>query len=113
MSENSKEFLLSLHSLVPENLIPIRNEGFRHDKIPCCDLLTDESDTEHVLKLNNSGAIIWGLCTESRSVGDIINMLADAFEVERADMARDVSRVVEYLLEERALINSNNVALAE
>ena len=113
MSENSKEFLLSLHSLMPEDLIPVRSEAFRHDKIPCCDLLTEKDNSENVLKLNNSGAIIWGLCSEQRSVGEIIDMLVDVYEVDRIEMAKDVSRVVEYLLEERALINSNNVELPE
>lgn len=106
MTQQDKEFLQSLHPLLPEALC-VRQSG-RHtlDKIPCCFLLRDNENDRQVLKLNDSGVLIWQLCHEEREVGEIVDLLSEAFEQEREDMARDVSRVVDYLLEEHALVEA-------
>ena len=113
MVENSKEFLRSLHTILPDELIPVKNDIFRLDKIPCCYLLVDTTDNSHIVKLNDTGSIIWGLCSDGRSVGDIVSLLSEAYEIPRADMLSDVSRIVEYLLDEGALTNSNNIEISE
>jgi hypothetical protein len=103
VSGNSKEFLHSLHPLLPDEMRVRQTTNFRVHKIPCCTLLKDVNDEQHVLKLNDSGILIWQLCQGERSIGDIVDLLADAFEQEREEMARDVSRVVSYLIEENAV----------
>lgn len=104
MNENTREFLHSLHPILPEDMRVVQSDRFTMEKIPCCTLLRSLDDERHVLKLNDSGLIIWQLCHEEREVGEIVDLLAEAFEQTHEDMARDVSRVVDYLLEESALL---------
>ncbi len=106
MTENSKEFLHSLHPILPDAMRVRQSERFSIHKIPCCTLLKNVENDRHVLKLNESGFLIWQLCQEERSIGEIVDLLADAFEQERDSMARDVSRVVEHLVEETALVEA-------
>jgi len=104
MNQDTKEFLHSLHPILPDSTRVRRSERFEIQKIPCCTLLRNVEDRSQVLKLNDSGFIIWQLCEEDRELGEIVDLLADAYEHDREDMARDVSRVVSYLLEENALV---------
>ncbi len=104
MSENTKEFLQSLHPILPDTMRVRQSDRFTLQKIPCCTLLKNNDDERHVLKLNESGFLIWQLCHEERAIGEIVDLLADAFEQDREEMARDVSRVVDYLVEENALL---------
>ena len=106
MTENSKDFLHSLHPILPDDMRVHQSDRFTLQKIPCCTLLKNKDDDRHVLKLNESGFLIWQLCHEERALGEIVDLLADAFEQDRQEMARDVSRVVDYLVEETALIQS-------
>ncbi|GJL80974.1 MAG: hypothetical protein DHS20C01_06080 [marine bacterium B5-7] len=105
MVNTDKEFLHSLHPIMDDAIVLSQSQSFRLEKIPCCYLLHDKQDDGHVIKLNDSGILIWHLCSDKRTVGEIVDLLADGFEQPREDMARDVSRVVEYLIEERALLS--------
>jgi len=113
MSKESREFLHSLHPLMPDDMIPVQSDELNLKQVPCCSLLVDKEDPNRMIKLNKTGILIWGLCRDDRSVGEIIDLLSEAFELEREEMARDVSRVVDHLISEQALINSNNVDLPE
>ena len=113
MASDNKEFLHSLHPLLPEDLIAIQSDDYDYKQVPCCHLLIDKSDSKRMIKLNQTGVLIWGLCTEQRSLGEIVEILADAFEQDRAVVHEDVSRVMDHLLAENVVINSNNVELPE
>jgi hypothetical protein len=113
MSDDKQAFLHSLHPLLPEDLVAIQSDELELEQVPCCHLLVDKSDKKRMIKLNQTGILIWGLCQDNRTVGEIIDLLSEAFEADRTDMARDVSRVVDHLIAERALINSNGLALPE
>ncbi|KAA3623246.1 MAG: PqqD family protein [Proteobacteria bacterium] len=102
-----KEFLHSLHPILPDAMRVKQNAKFELDKIPCCYLLKNKDSEEQLLKLNDSGVLIWQLCHEERAVGEIVDLLAEAFEQARDEMARDVSRVVSHLLEEDALLDAS------
>lgn len=110
MVERDTAFLHSLHPILPDETTVRQNARFKVEKITCCYLLKDGEDEGHVLKLNDSGILIWQLCQETRSVGEMVELLSEAFEQPRDDMARDVSRVVEYLLEEGALLEKTESA---
>jgi hypothetical protein len=109
MTETNKEFLHSLHPILPDSMRVHQSDRFTLQKIPCCTLLKSVEDERHILKLNDSGLLIWQLCHEERSIGEIVELLAEAFEQPREDMARDVSRVVDYLLEENALVEGTQL----
>jgi predicted transcriptional regulator len=107
MSENdqsTKEFLHSLHPVMDAGRVFSQTTEMHLKKIPCCTLLVDNNDSNRMIKLNDTALIIWQLCTENRSVGDIVGLLSEAFEQDPDDMGRDVSRVLEHLLEDGAVI---------
>ncbi len=104
MNESTKEFLHSLHPLLPEDIVPVQSEEFEFEKIPCCFLLRDKNNPTRLIKLNQTGILIWELCTDNRTIGQMVDMLSEAFEQERIEMARDISRIVDYLIEEKALL---------
>jgi hypothetical protein len=108
VTESSKEFLQSLHPLLPNELVAVQNPDMEVHKTPCCYVLRDKQEKKYKVKLNDTGALIWALCEEARNLGEINQLLAEAFEVDLEDMSRDVSRVVDYLLEENALIESRS-----
>jgi hypothetical protein len=62
-------------------------------------------------RLNDVGTRVWELC-DGRSVGEIVNVIVDEFEVERSLAHTDVTRFLEELLkcgalEERAALEAH------
>ncbi len=107
MPENdasTKEFLQSLHPIMERDRVFRQTTEMHLKKIPCCTLLVDNNDSNRMIKLNDTALIIWQLCTEDRSVGDIVTLLSEAFDQDPEEMSRDVSRVLEHLLEDGAVV---------
>ena len=102
--QSKKEFLQSLHPIMDADRVFHQNTEMHLKKIPCCTLLVDNNDKNRMVKLNETALIIWQLCTEDRSVGQIVGLLSEAFEQDPEDMGRDVSRVLEHLLEDGAVV---------
>ena len=93
--------------LLTEDMVPVRNPDLEFRRIPCCYLLVRKDDSEQAVKLNESSTMIWGLCEDGRSIGDIARVLAEQFEHDPDDMKRDVMRVIEDLILEQAIFIDN------
>ena len=102
--QSNKEFLHSLHPIMEGTRVFAQNPEMHLKKIPCCTLLVDNEDSSRMIKLNDTALIIWQLCTEDRSVEDIVTLLSEAFEQDPEEMGRDVSRVLEHLLEDGGVV---------
>lgn len=55
-------------------------------------------------QLNLLGGMIWSLCDGTRSEEQIVDLLLQEFEVERAELAADVSEFIEDLRQREWLI---------
>ena len=108
MSETTKEFLHSLHPVFPDELVVQQVTGVRMDRIPCCYILRPPGEDSQVIKLNDTGALIWSLCEQQRSVGEISDLIADAYSVDREEVRRDISRVMDHLFEENVLLSTES-----
>lgn len=91
---NRKSAVEDLHPAVPDAAIPRRAEGFHLKRTPCCFLLADAED-KNVLKLNQTGVLLWELCRGEYSVGEILTMLRESFPEASGDIARDIYRVLD------------------
>ena len=90
--------LEALHQEFPLDAQPAQCTGFDVEKIPCCWILThDESGRK--IKLNDSSMLIWELCEDDNTVGDIIATLQEAFP-DVDDIDRDIQRALDELKEE-------------
>jgi len=90
--------LEDLHQQFPLDAKPLQNEGFSVNKIPCCWIITNDESNNRI-KLNDSSMLIWQLCEQDNTVGDIIGALKEQFPgVE--DMDKDIQRALDELLEE-------------
>jgi hypothetical protein len=81
-----------LHPDLPDDAVPRRGEDFRLKRTPCCFLLVDLQD-EVLLKLNQTGVLLWELCRGEYSVGEILAMLKESFPEASGEIARDIYRV--------------------
>ena len=90
--------LQDLHRQFPRDARPQRSAGFKVEKIPCCWILSKE-ENDNRIKLNDSSMLIWQLCEANNSVGDIITALQAQFP-DVDDIARDIQRALDELLEE-------------
>ena len=90
--------LEALHQEYPLDALPAQCTGFKVEKIPCCWILThDESGRK--IKLNDSSMLIWELCEDDNTVGDIIATLQEAFP-DVGDIDKDIQRALDELKEE-------------
>ncbi len=87
-------FINEVHAVFPDSAIPIRRQEYRVKRIPCCYLLQDE-DGKNVLKLNETGLLIWELCNGDISVGEMLQLLKESFPEAAAEMEKDVFRVLD------------------
>lgn len=93
---------LDIHPALPLDTIPKQNEEYALEKIPCCHLLKHSTNGE-VIKLNNTGLLIWQTCTGEWTVGEIIEALKEAYPDAAADMNKDVFRALDNLQDEGAI----------
>lgn len=82
------------HPELPNSFIPRRTQGYHIQQTPCCIVLQDINN-EDVLNLNDTGLLIWRLCTEAYNVGEIIAMLRDIYPEQQERISRDVYRVLD------------------
>ena len=98
-----------LHPELPLDTIPTQVEGYDMEKIPCCYLLRHES-TNHVVKLNNTGMLIWQTCTGDWTVGEIIEALQESYPDAAESMPKDVFRALDNLKDEEVITLSQESA---
>ena len=63
-----------------------------------------DSKGHMVLKLNETGVVIWELCSDGNTVGDILAMLRDSYPDQEDVISRDVFRVLDTLKEYDAIV---------
>jgi len=69
---------LKFHDVLPDRAVPVRQQGLSLGKTACCYFLQTE-DRQPVLKLNETGALIWAQCSGTMNVGQIIELLVEQF----------------------------------
>lgn len=90
-------------TVLTEDMVPVQNPELEFQRIPCCYLLVRRDGSRQAVKLNEASSMIWGLCEDDRSIGDIARFLAEQFEQDPDVMKRDVTRVIEDLIIEQAV----------
>jgi hypothetical protein len=65
------------------------------------------------IHLNDTATVIWKLCDGSRTVQDIINLLAKEYRGSETAVAADVREAIEVLVSEGALLEMDNATAAE
>ncbi len=94
---------LKFHDVLPEGSTPVRREGLYLDRIPCCFVIKN-TEGRMLLSMNQTGAIIWELCTGEWRVQDMIDALVESFEdVPRDEIERDVQRTLDTFRVEEVL----------
>ena len=84
------------------NQVPHAADGFELEEIDGEILLYSPSATRSVY-LNTTASLIWRLCDGSRSVGDIVNQLKEAFPEARERIEDDVTRSVQLFIDNEAM----------
>ncbi len=69
------------------------------------DLLLYFPETETIVALNQTGALIWNLCNGKNSIADIVRSLSDAYPDAKESIPGQVEMVIRTLLEKHALEN--------
>ena len=92
--------VLDIHPELPLDTIPRQKPGYSIRKIPCCYLLQHESEKNGYVKLNETGIMIWQICTGEWTVGEIIEALREQYPEAADEMDKDVFRALDDLFEE-------------
>ena len=90
------------HPVLPPQTIPNQAPGYTLEKTPCCFFLKN-TETEKLTKLNQTGALIWQICTGEWSVGEIIDVLKESYPDAADGMENDVYRTMDLLLEQNLI----------
>jgi len=93
------EVTTQFHPELPLELIPRQVEDFTMDKTPCCFVLR-KPESEHCVVLNLTGALVWQMCEGRYSVGEIIEVLKEAYPDAAGAMDKDVFRTLDQLYDE-------------
>jgi coenzyme PQQ biosynthesis protein PqqD len=93
---------LDLHPDLPLDTVPKQVDGFELERIPCCFILK-HTETGRMVKLNNTGLLIWQTCTGEWTVGEIIEALQENYPDAAETMARDVFRALDILRDEAVI----------
>lgn len=91
---NRKMAVENLHPVVPDAVVPHRGEGHHLKRTPCCFLLVDAQD-KTLLKLNQTGVLLWELCQGDYPVGEILSLLKESFPEASGEIAKDFYRVLD------------------
>lgn len=78
---------------IPAASHPKQVEGYEVKRLPCCYFLQD-GNGRTVLSLNNTSALIWGLCSGEWSVEEIVDTLKESFPDAADAIGDDVDRVL-------------------
>lgn len=82
---------------------PVLNDAFKLEKFDNEILLYSVLDTRAVY-LNDTAALVYGMCGSGRSVGEIITLLTEAYPEQKDSIRGDVTTVLARLFENEALI---------
>ncbi len=93
--------LNDLHQTFDLHCIPRQIEGYTLEKIPCCWILKSPK-INRMVKMNDTGILIWSLCEGELSVGDLIELLSEEYP-DVPDMAKDIQRTLDSLVEEQVI----------
>ena len=91
MSEDDKPSIEFTADSVPE-----QTEGYELQKTACCYFLQDPV-TKNIIKLNDSSALIWQVCTGEWTVGEIIDVLKESYPDAADSMDNDVIKALNLL----------------
>lgn len=78
---------------IRDDAVPVRDERFQVQRLPCCIFLKGEDDRT-LFTLNNTSVLVWGLCSGELNVGDIVVTLEDSFPESRDQIREDVLGVL-------------------
>ena len=90
--------------------VPAQTPGFELQKTACCFFLKEE-DSKNLVKLNDSSALIWQVCTGEWSVGEIIDVLKESYPDAAETMEKDVYTALDSLVKE-GVVHINGAAAA-
>ena len=97
MSEDDKPPIEFTDDTVPE-----QTEGYELQKTACCYLLREPA-TQRFIKLNDSSALIWQVCTGEWTVGEIIEVLKESYPDAEDSMDNDVMQALNMLYGESVI----------
>ncbi len=81
---------------------PTPNSRFNFVQVGDESLLYD-NDTHDVIHVDGPGSIIWALCDGTRTIEQIIELIANAYPDSRDAVAIDVQETITRLVEQSAL----------
>ena len=79
--------------------IPGQVAGFELNKTACCYFLK-ETENNTMVKLNDSSALIWQVCTGEWTVGEIVDVLKESYPDAAESMEQDVYQALNLLVSE-------------
>ena len=82
--------------------IPKQRPGYTVEKSPCCFFLKN-SESKKMIKLNETSALIWQVCTGEWSVGEIIDVLKESYPDAMDGMDADVHQALSQLVAQNVL----------
>ena len=82
--------------------VPAQIPNFELKKTPCCYFLK-EKEQGTMIKLNDSSALIWQVCTGEWAVGEIIDVLKESYPDAVESMEKDVYQALDMLINEGAI----------
>ena len=91
MSEDDKPPIEFTDDTVPE-----QTEGYELQKTACCYFLR-EPVSQNLVKLNDSSALIWQVCTGEWTVGEIIDVPKESYPDAADAMDNDVMQALDML----------------
>ena len=91
MSEEQKPSFDFTSDTVPE-----QSTGYELQKTACCYFLKGQ-ESKNLVKLNDSSALIWQVCTGEWSVGEIIDVLKESYPDAAESMDTDVMQALNLL----------------
>jgi hypothetical protein len=87
---------------IAADTIPAQRAGYSIEKSPCCFFLKD-TESQKRIKLNETSALIWQVCTGEWSVGEIIDVLKESYPDAADDMDADVHQALSQLVAQNVL----------
>ena len=78
------------------NTVPEQSAGYELQKTACCYFLREE-ESKNLVRLNDSSALIWQVCTGEWSVGEIIDVLKETYPDASDSMDQDVMQALNML----------------
>jgi hypothetical protein len=84
---------------IENEIKPIRNPEMRVEKVDS-DLLAYHPQGDRILQLNETAAVIWGLCDGQRTVQEISRLLEEAYPDDAEQIHADLPIILKALEEE-------------